>query len=99
MIVSKKNRVATVRLLLKYGANINALNDELRTLLKVTANELISFFKNEIILERRLETARLLLRYEAYVNDFKTSQSALFAAICFSLTDMISLMLNANATI
>ncbi len=99
MIVSEKSRVATVRLLLKYGADINALNDELRTSLKVTTNEPVSFFKNEIILEKRLETVRLLLRHEAHVNDSRTSQSALFAAICFSSTDMISLMLNADATI
>lgn len=99
MIVSEKSHVATVHLLLEYDADINALNDELRTSLKVTTNELISFSKNEIVLEKRLETARLLLWHEAHVNDSRTLQSALFVAICFSSIDMISLMLNADATI
>ncbi len=99
MIASEKGRVATVRLLLEYGADIHALNDELRTPLEVTANGPVSFSKDGIFLEGRLEIARLLLRHGAHVNDSRTPQPALFAAIYSSSTDMVSLMLNAGATV
>ena len=98
MIASEKGRVATVRLLLDHGADINALNDQLCTPLEVTANGPNSFTEDDV-LEGRLETARLLLRHGAHVNDSRTPQPALFAAICSSSTDMVSLMLNAGATI
>ena len=97
MIASEKNHVAIVRLLLDYDADINAMNSQLYTSLKATANESKSFTENKTVLETRLETARLLLRHGAHVNDSRTSQPALFAAINSSSTEMISLMLNAGA--